>query len=257
MHIKELFDLTGKVAIVTGGGRGLGQQIAEGFAEAGANVVVCSRKPEACEEVSEQLRKIGVESFALKCDVTNPDDVKNVVEKTMERFGRIDILVNNSGASWGAPVEEMPLEAWHKVMNVNVTGTFLMSQAVGKVMIEQNYGKIINIASVAGLKGSNPKFMNAIGYNASKGAVVTFTKDLAVKWGPKGIYVNAIAPGFFPTKMSKGLLDKGAEGILEGTPLRKFGSENDLKGVALFLAAPASDFVSGDIVVVDGGAHAM
>ncbi|MDN3015298.1 SDR family oxidoreductase [Paenibacillus sp. BSR1-1] len=257
MHVQKLFDLTGKVAIVTGGGRGLGQQIAEGFAEAGANVVVCSRKLEACEEVAEGLRKLGVESFALKCDVSNPEDVKNVVEQTVERFGRIDILVNNSGASWGAPVEEMPLEAWQKVMNVNVTGTFLMSQAVGKVMIEQKAGKIINIASVAGLQGSNPKYMNAIGYNSSKGAVVTFTKDLAVKWGPHGIYVNAIAPGFFPTKMSKGLLDEGGEAILEGTPLRKFGSDTDLKGVALFLAAPASNFVTGDIVVVDGGAHAM
>jgi gluconate 5-dehydrogenase len=179
------------------------------------------------------------------------------VKAALEKFGSIDILVNNSGASWGAPAEDMPLEAWHKVMNVNVTGTFLMSQAVGKVMIEQQSGKIINIASVAGLRGSNPKFMNAIGYNASKGAVITFTKDLAVKWGPKGIHVNAIAPGFFPTKMSKGLLDKGAEAILEGTPLRKFGTENDLKGVALLLAAPASDFMTGEIIVVDGGTNAM
>lgn len=257
MHVQKLFDLTGKVAIVTGGGRGLGQQIAEGFAEAGANVVVCSRRVETCEEVAEGLKKLGVESLALKCDVSNPEDVKNVVERTLEKFGRIDILVNNSGASWGAPVEEMPLEAWQKVMNVNVTGTFLMSQAVGRVMIEQKSGKIINIASVAGLKGSNPKYMNAIGYNSSKGAVITFTKDLAVKWGPHGIYVNAIAPGFFPTKMSKGLLDQGGEAILEGTPLRKFGSDTDLKGVALFLATPASDFVTGDVVVVDGGAHAM
>lgn len=257
MHVNKLFDLTGKVAIVTGGGRGLGQQIAEGFAEAGANVVVCSRKLEACQEVSEELKELGVESFAMKCDVTNPDDVRNVVEQTLEKFGRIDILVNNSGASWGAPVEEMPLDAWQKVINVNVTGTFIMSQAVGKVMLEQKSGKIINIASVAGLRGSNPKFMNAIGYNSSKGAVITFTKDLAVKWGPNGIYVNAIAPGFFPTKMSKGLLEKGGEAILEGTPLRKFGSDHDLKGVALFLAAPASDFVTGDVIVVDGGTHAM
>jgi NAD(P)-dependent dehydrogenase (short-subunit alcohol dehydrogenase family) len=257
MHINQLFDLTGKVAIVTGGGRGLGQQIAEGFAESGAHVVVCSRRLEACQEVSEELKKLGVESLAFKCDVSNPDDVRNVVEKTMEKFGRIDILVNNSGASWGAPVEEMPLDAWYKVMNVNVTGTFLMSQAVGRVMIEQKGGKIINIASVAGLQGSNPKYMNAIGYNASKGAVVTFTKDLAVKWGQHGIYVNAIAPGFFPTKMSKGLLDQGGAAILEGTPLRKFGSDTDIKGVAVFLASAASDFVTGDIVVVDGGAHAM
>lgn len=257
MHVNELFSLKGKVAIVTGGGRGLGEQIAEGFAEAGANVVVCSRKLEACEEVSQKLKNLGVESLALKCDITNPEDVKNVVQQTLEKFGRIDILVNNSGASWGAPAEEMPLEAWQKVINVNVTGTFLMSQAAGKVMLEQGSGKIINIASVAGLKGSNPKYMDAIGYNASKGAVITFTKDLAAKWGPRGIYVNAIAPGFFPTKMSKGLLEKSGQGILEGTPLRKFGSDSDLKGVAVFLAAPASDYITGDTVVVDGGTHVL
>lgn len=257
MHVSELFSLKGKVAIVTGGGRGLGEQIAVGFAEAGANVVVCSRRVAACEEVSQKLQEIGVESLALKCDITNPEDVKNVVNQTVEKFGRIDILVNNSGASWGAPAEEMPLEAWQKVMNVNVTGTFLMSQTAGKVMLEQGSGKIINIASVAGLKGSNPKIMDAIGYNTSKGAVITFTKDLAAKWGPRGIYVNAIAPGFFPTKMSKGLLEKSGQAILEGTPLRKFGSDNDLKGVAVFLASPASDYITGDVVVVDGGTHVL
>jgi NAD(P)-dependent dehydrogenase (short-subunit alcohol dehydrogenase family) len=257
MHVSELFSLKGKVAIVTGGGRGLGEQIAIGFAEAGANVVVCSRRVEACEEVSGKLKEIGVGSLALKCDITNPEDVKNVVEQTVEKFGRIDILVNNSGASWGAPAEEMPLEAWQKVLNVNVTGTFLMSQAAGRVMLEQGSGKIINIASVAGLKGSNPKVMDAIGYNASKGAVITFTKDLAAKWGPRGIYVNAIAPGFFPTKMSKGLLEKGGQAILEGTPLRKFGSDTDLKGVAVFLAASASDYITGDVVIVDGGTHVL
>ncbi|SEB14769.1 gluconate 5-dehydrogenase [Thalassobacillus cyri] len=257
MHVKELFDLTGKTAIVTGGGRGLGKQIAEGFAESGANVVVCSRKVEACEEVSESLKKMGVESFALKCDITNPDDIQNVVEQTMERFGTIDILVNNSGATWGAPVEEMPLEAWQKVINVNVTGTFMMSQAVGKVMLEQTTGKIINIASVAGLKGSDPKYMDTIGYNSSKGAVITFTKDLAVKWGPKGIHVNAIAPGFFPTKMSKVLIEQGEDAFLNGTPLRKFGTEDDLKGAAVFLASAASNYVTGETLVVDGGSHAM
>lgn len=257
MKVQELFDLSGKTAIVTGGGRGLGEQIAEGFAEAGANVVVCSRKLEACLEVSEKLKAKGVETIALQCDVSNPDDVENVVKQTLDRFGRIDILVNNSGASWGTPAAEMPLDKWNKVFNVNATGTFLMSQAVGKVMIEQKGGKIINIASVAGLKGSNPKYMDAIGYNASKGAVITFTKDLAVKWGQYGIYVNAIAPGFFPTKMSKGLLDAGGDAILEGTPLKKFGSDSDMKGVALFLASDASNFVTGDVVVVDGGANAM
>ncbi|MEI3613175.1 SDR family oxidoreductase [Pseudogracilibacillus sp. SO30301A] len=257
MHVKELFDLSGKTAVVTGGGRGLGEQIAEGFAEAGANVVVCSRKVENCREVSEKLRKIGVKSLAFKCDVTNRDDIESVVNKTVEEFGRIDILVNNSGATWGAPVDEMPLEAFQKVLNVNVIGTFLMSQAVGKVMTKQEYGKIINIASVAGLKGSNPEYMDTIGYNTSKGGVISFTRDLAVKWGPRGIYVNAIAPGFFPTKMTKVLLEEGGEKILQATPLRKFGSENDIKGVALFLAASASDYITGETIVVDGGSLAM
>ncbi|MBA2874200.1 gluconate 5-dehydrogenase [Anoxybacillus caldiproteolyticus] len=256
MHVLELFKLTGKTAIVTGGGRGLGEQIAIGLAEAGANVVVCSRKVEACEEVKEKLEQLGVRSLALKCDVTNPDDVEAVVQTTVREFGQIDILVNNSGATWGATVEEMPLEAWKKVINVNVTGTFLMSQAVGKVMMKQRCGKIINIASVAGLGGTNPAVMNTIAYNTSKGAVITFTKDLAVKWGEYGIYVNAIAPGFFPTKMSKVVIERGSEQILANTPLKRFGSENDLKGAVLFLASSASDFVTGSLLVVDGGTHA-
>ncbi|WP_077211217.1 SDR family oxidoreductase [Bacillus dakarensis] len=256
MHVKELFDLTGKTAIVTGGGRGLGETIAVGFAEAGANVVVCSRKVEACEEVAEKLRSLGVQALALKCDVANREDVQNVVDQTIEKFGRIDILVNNSGATWGAPAEEMPLEAWEKVMNVNVTGTFLMSQAAGKHMIKQKSGKIINIASVAGLGGSDPKVMDALGYNTSKGAVITFTKDLAVKWGRHNINVNAIAPGVFPTKISRVLIEKGKDYFLEKTPLGRFGTDDDMKGVALFLASNASNFVTGDVIVVDGGTNA-
>lgn len=257
MHVLDLFSLKGKTAIVTGGGRGLGEQIAVGFAEAGANVVVCSRKLEACQEVSERLIELGVKSLALQCDVTNPEDVKRVVDETVREFGRIDILVNNSGATWSSPVSEMPLEAWNKVMDVNITGLFLMSQAAGKVMIEQKSGKIINIASVAGLGGTDPRFMDTIAYNTSKGAVITFTKDLAVKWGQHNINVNAIAPGFFPTKMSKVLIERGKDHILATTPLKKFGSDRDLKGVALFLASNASNFVTGDTLIVDGGTHAM
>ncbi|SEP60211.1 gluconate 5-dehydrogenase [Virgibacillus subterraneus] len=257
MNVLELFKLEGKTAIVTGGGRGLGAQIAQGLAEAGANVVVCSRKLEACLEKSEELKKLGVDSLAFSCDVTNQDDVKKVVDETKAHFGSIDILVNNSGATWGAPVVDMPIEAWQKVMNVNVTGTFLMSQEVGKVMIEQEGGKIINIASIAGFGGTDPRYMDTIGYNTSKGAIMTFTKDLATKWGQHNINVNAIAPGFFPTKMSKGLIHTGKDKILEGTPLNRLGSDADLKGAALFLASKASDYVSGDILSVDGGAHAL
>ncbi len=257
MHVKKLFDLTGKTALVTGGGRGLGAQIAEALAEAGANVVVCSRKREVCQDISNLLKEKGVKSLAFKCDITNPDDVKTVVEETVKQLGSIDILVNNSGATWGAPVADMPLEAWKKVIDVNVTGTFLMSQEAGKVMIKQNSGKIINIASVAGLGGTDPRFMDTIGYNTSKGAIITFTKDLAVKWGQYNVNVNAIAPGFFPTKMSKATIEKGGDKILEHTPLNRLGSEEDLKGVALFLASKASDYMTGETLVVDGGGHAL
>lgn len=257
MSVLDLFCLKGKTAIVTGGGRGLGAQIAQGFAEASANVVLCSRKVEACEEVAAQLAKLGVQTLALACDVTKPEEIANVVEKTLETFGKIDILVNNSGASWGTPAVDMPYEAWQKVFDVNVNGTFLMTQAVGKVMLEQNAGKIINIASIAGLGGTLPDFMDTIGYNASKGAVITLTKDLAVKWGPAGLNVNAIAPGFFPTKMSNVLIERGQDYLMGATPLKRLGSENDLKGVALFLAAAASDYVTGEVIVVDGGMSAI
>ncbi|MCQ6267330.1 SDR family oxidoreductase [Fictibacillus sp. WQ 8-8] len=257
MNVLKLFDLTGKTAIITGGGRGLGQQIAEAFAEAGANVVLCSRKVEACEEAAQKLKQLGIKTLALKCDISNPEDVQSVIDRTLQEFDSIDILVNNSGATWGAPAAEMPYEAWKKVIDVNVTGTFLMSQAAGKVMIEQKSGKIINIASVAGLGGTDPRYMDTIGYNTSKGAVITFTKDLAVKWGQHNINVNAIAPGFFPTKMSKVLIEHGKDAILEGTPLNRFGSDDDLKGAALFLASNASNYVSGDVLIVDGGAHAL
>lgn len=190
MSVMDLFKLEGKTAIVTGGGRGLGAQIAQSFAESGANVVVCSRKLEVCKEKSEELKKLGVDSLAFSCDVTNQEDIKKVVERTVEHFGTIDILVNNSGATWGASVVDMPFEAWEKVITVNVTGTFLMSQEVGKVMIKQKQGKIINIASIAGFGGTDPRFMDTIGYNTSKGAIMTFTKDLAAKWGQYNINVK-------------------------------------------------------------------
>lgn len=257
MTVLDLFSLQGKTAIVTGGGRGLGAQIAQGFAEAGANIVLCSRKVEACEEMAAQLAQLGVQTLALACDVTKPEEIAHVVLKTLETFGKIDILVNNSGASWGAPAVDMPYEAWQKVFDVNVNGTFLMTQAVGKVMLAQKAGKIINIASIAGLGGTLSDFMDTIGYNASKGAVITLTKDLAVKWGPSGVNINAIAPGFFPTKMSNVLIERGQDYLMGATPLKRLGAENDLKGVALFLAAAASDYVTGEVIVVDGGMSAI
>lgn len=257
MHVNKLFNLTGKTAIITGGGRGLGAFIAEAYAEAGADVVVCSRKLENCRETSERLKEKGVKSLAMACDVANPDDVDRTVNETLAAFGKIDILVNNSGTSWGAPFLDMPLDKWHKVMNVNATGTFLMSKAVAEKMKEQKAGKIINMSSVAGLTGAPAPMLDAIGYSASKGAVNAFTKDLAVKMAPFNVHVNAIAPGFFPTKMSRDVLEKNKNMILIGTPLGRFGEKDDIKGVALFLASAASDYITGHVLTVDGGSQAM
>ena len=252
MNIKKLFDLSGRVAIITGGSTGLGRQMAEGLAEMGANLVLCARKKERCGQAAHELKKLGVETLALGCDVKNLDQVRGVVEETISRFGRIDILINNAGTSWGAPVEEMKLEHWNKVIETNLTGTFLFSQAAGKHMAPRRRGKIINIASVAGLQGAPPEFQ-AIGYHASKGGVIAFTKDLACKWGIHNIQVNAIAPGWFPTHMSEVVIEKNKEAFLKRIPLGRFGGDHDLKGAAVFLASDASDFVTGHVLVVDGG----
>jgi NAD(P)-dependent dehydrogenase (short-subunit alcohol dehydrogenase family) len=253
----ELFRLSGKTAVVTGGGRGLGQYMAEALSDAGANVVLCSRKLEALEEVKAEIEGRGGKALALECDVTDPDDVDRAVKETEEAFGAIDVLVNNSGATWGAPAEEMPLDKFDLVVRVNVRGTFLMSQAVGRRMIERGEGgRIINISSVAGLVGGDPQYMQTIGYNSSKGAVISMTRSLATSWARHGINVNAIAPGWFPTKMSGGLIENFEEKMLEDIPLGRFGEPEDIKGAVLFLASPAAAYVTGQTVVVDGGATA-
>jgi NAD(P)-dependent dehydrogenase (short-subunit alcohol dehydrogenase family) len=252
MNIKKLLDLSGRVAIITGGSTGLGRQMAEGLGEMGANLVLCARKKERCEQAAEKLNQLGVKTLALGCDVKNAEQVQAVVNATVSQFGRIDILINNAGTSWGAPVEEMKLEQWNKVIETNLTGTFLFSQAVGKVMVPQRRGKILNIASVAGMRGAPPEFQ-AIGYHASKGGVIAFTKDLACKWGIHNIQVNAIAPGWFPTNMSQAVIERNKETFLSKIPLRRFGNEHDLKGAAVYLASDASDYVTGHVLVVDGG----
>lgn len=250
MH--KLFDLTKKTAIVTGGGTGLGKQMAIALAEAGANVVVCSRKIEACQKTSEQIKEIGTGSRALKCDITNTEEIQNVIDKTKEGFGTIDILINNSGTSWIAPFLDTPPDKWDKVMEVNVKGAFLFSQAVGKVMKQQKSGKIINIASVAGIKGQQATFMDAWPYATSKGAVISMTKDLASKLAPYNVQVNAIAPGFFPTRLTKAL-SHVTDPLLAKIPSGRFGSDEDLKGAAVFLGSNASDYVTGHTLIVDGG----
>jgi gluconate 5-dehydrogenase len=253
--VRHLFDLAGRTAIVTGGGVGLGRQMSEALAEMGANVVLCARKKERCIEAAADFQKLGVKTLALACDVKNPAEIQAVVDAALATFSRIDILVNNAGTSWGAPVEKMRLEHWNKVIETNLTGTFLFCQAVGKHMIAQHSGKIINISSVAGLRGSPPEFQ-AIGYHASKGGVITFTRDLACKWGMHNIQINAIAPGWFPTNMSRVLIDRNKDAFLSRIPLHRFGNDQDLKGAAVFLASPASDYVTGQILAVDGGQSA-
>jgi len=253
-HVFDLFRLDGKTAIVTGGGRGLGEYMAEGLAEAGANVVLCSRKVEACQEVADEIRELGVGALAMRCDVTDEDEVEEVVSASIDEFGGVDILINNSGTSWGAPAEKMPADKIDKVLAVNVRGTFLMAKAVANHMIDREEGGvIINIASVAAFKGSRPGGMQAAGYNASKGGVVSLTRALAGSWAHYGIRVNGIAPGWFPTKMSRGLISQIEDRLLEGIPLQRFGEPDDLKGLALLLASPAGAYVTGQTVVVDGG----
>jgi len=255
VNVKQLFDLTGRVAVVTGGSIGLGRQMAEGLAEMGANVVLCARKKERCQQAAEELQQLGVKALALACDVKNQTSVQELVDTTLSHFGRIDVLINNAGVSWGAPVEQMSLEDWNKVIETNLTGTFLCAQAIGKVMIIQRRGKIINIASIAGLGGAPPE-LPAIGYHASKGGVISFTKDLACKWALHNIQVNAIAPGWFPTHMSKRVLERYGDLFLSHIPMRRFGNDHDLKGAAVFLASDASNYVTGHVLVVDGGQSA-
>src|SRR5437763_8940605 len=254
--VRQLFDLTGRVAIITGGSVGLGRQRAEGLAEMGANLVLCARKKDRCEQAAHELKQLGVETRALACDVNSQDQIQAVVDATVSQFGRIDILINNAGTAWGAPVEEMRLEHWNKVIETNLTGTFLFSQAVGRFMVRQRRGKIINMASVAGMRGGPAEFQ-AIGYHASKGGVIAFTKDLACKWGIHNIQVNAIAPGWFPTRMSEVMIERNRDAFLKKIPLGRFGSDHDLKGAAVFLASDASNFVTGHVLVVDGGLFSM
>jgi gluconate 5-dehydrogenase len=219
----------------------------------GAHVVLCARKKQRCDQTAHELEALGVRALGLECDVTKPEHVERVVDTTIAEFKRIDILVNNAGISWGAHFEDMTLADWHKVLETNLTGTFLFSQAAGRRMIVQRSGKIINMASVAGLGGAPAEMVEATAYHASKGAVVTMTKDLACKWARHNIQVNAIAPGWFPTHMSEWVIEHKKDLLLESIPLRRFGSDDDLKGAAIFLASDASAYVTGHVLVVDGG----
>lgn len=257
MGTDTLFSLQNKVAIVTGGGRGLGLAISHALAEAGSNIVICSRKEANCKNVARDIERLGVHAIGYKCDITNRDNIVSLKDFVLKEFGKIDILVNNSGATWGAPTEHYPIDGWNKVIKVNVTGTFLCSQIIGSQMIEEGGGKIINVSSVTGTVGFKPEIMDAIAYNTSKGAVDAFTKDLAVKWAKHHVNVNAIAPAFFRTDLTRETMDKAGEHILNHVPMGRFGELSDIKGSVVFLASTASDYITGIILYVDGGFRAM
>ncbi len=258
MSVMKLFDLTGKVALITGGSRGLGLQMGTALGEMGAKLAITARKRDELEQARKQLGGLGIEALPLPCDLQNVDAIDPMVEAALAHYGRIDILVNNAGATWGAPAEDHPLEAWQKLVNLNLTATFLVTQAVGKRwMIPNRQGHIVVIASIAGLGGSLPEHMKTIAYNTTKGGLVNFTRALAAEWGQYGINVNAIAPGFFPSKMTQGALDKMGDTLAAQTPLRRLGSDEDLKGLVVLLASEASRHITGQIIAVDGGVSAV
>ena len=255
--VKQLMNLEGRVSVVTGGATGLGLQMATALAEAGSNVVICSRKLENCEHAAHEVEKLGVKTLAIGCDVTKADQVEAMKDAVLKKFGRVDVLVNNAGRAWVAPPEEMPLERWQQVLDLNITAPFLCSQVLGREMIKVKRGKIVNIASIAGLVGRNPKAYNSIAYGTSKGALVNFTRDLAVKWAHHNIQVNAICPGFFVTPINVKMFDKNRDQVLREIPLGRTGSDDDLKGIVVLLASDASNFMTGAIIPVDGGTVAL
>jgi NAD(P)-dependent dehydrogenase (short-subunit alcohol dehydrogenase family) len=256
---QELFSLQGKTALVTGGSRGLGLQMAEALGEQGARIVISSRKQGELDEAVAYLTARGIDASAIAADLSQDAHVQPFVEAAIHRLGQIDILVNNAGASWGAPAEDYPAEAWDKVMNLNVRSVFLVAQAVGKLsMIPNRSGRIINISSIAGLAGNPPGTMQTLAYNTSKAAVINFTRTLAGEWGRYGITVNSIAPGFFPSKMTKGILAAvGAEALAKNAPLNRLGDDEDLKGAVVLFASDAGKHITGQTLAIDGGVSAV
>jgi NAD(P)-dependent dehydrogenase (short-subunit alcohol dehydrogenase family) len=250
--LNELYDLTGRVAIVTGGSRGLGEEMAEGLAEAGAALMLCARREQWLTPTLETLRGRGFTVEGMVCDVANPEQVKAVVDKTVAVYGKVDILVNNAGISWGEEPETMPLDKWQKVIDVNLTGAFLFSQAAGREMLKRKYGRIINIASIAGLHAS-VNGSHYAGYAASKAGLMGLTRELAASWGRSNIRVNAIAPGFFHSRLADPAIVHAEPHIKATSPIPRVGDAGELKGVAVFLAADASNYITGQTIVVDGG----
>jgi NAD(P)-dependent dehydrogenase (short-subunit alcohol dehydrogenase family) len=255
MNVRQLLDLTGRNALVTGGSRGLGLQIAEALGEMGAKVAITARKKDELDEAVSHLTSLHIESFSFVCDIGKREQITPLADAVLKKFGKVDILVNNAGATWGAPAEDHPLEAWDKLVNVNLTGAFLLSQQIAKrSMIPNKWGRIINTASIAGLAASDPRVVRTVAYNATKHGLVGLTRQLAAEWGAHGITVNAICPGFFPSRMTKATLGKDMQLILDTTPTGRLGNDEDLKGLVVLLASEASRHITGQAIAVDGGA---
>ncbi len=251
-HIRDLFDLTGKIAIVTGGSRGLGKEMAEGLAEAGASLMLCARRAKWLDETLEEFRAKNFNVAGKLCDVSKPVEIEIFVNETIKSFGKIDVLINNAGISWGAIPEEMPLGKWRQVLDVNLTGCFLFAQATAREMLKKQSGSIINITSISGLTSSaNGPFY--AGYAASKAGLIGLTRELAASWGRKGIRVNAIAPGFFHSRLADPVIDFYERSIQQTNAIPRIGQEGELKGAAVFLASDASSYITGQTIIVDGG----
>jgi NAD(P)-dependent dehydrogenase (short-subunit alcohol dehydrogenase family) len=255
VNVRQLLDLKGKTALVTGGSRGLGLQMAEALGEMGARIAITARKKDELEATVSRLEKQGISAKAYVCDIGRREAIAPVAEEILRDFGKIDILVNNAGATWGAPAEDHPLEAWDKLVSVNLTGAFVLTQLVGKrSMIPAKWGRIINVASIAGLMGQDKRIVQTLAYNATKGGLVNFTRALAADWGEYGITVNAICPGFFPSRMTRATLDTTGALIRDWTPTKRLGNDEDLKGLTVLLASEASRHITGQAIAVDGGA---
>jgi NAD(P)-dependent dehydrogenase (short-subunit alcohol dehydrogenase family) len=253
--VRQLLDLGGKSALVTGGSRGLGLQIAEGLGEMGAKIAITARKQNELDEALAHLHGKKIRAEAWVCDMGRREAIVPVADEVLKKFGRVDILVNNAGATWGAPAEEHPLDAWDKLVGLNLTAVFVLTQHIGrKSMIPAHWGRVINIASIAGLMGQDPRIVRTIAYNATKGGLVNFTRALAAEWGSHGITVNAICPGFFPSKMTQATLGTTGELIRDWTPTKRLGNDEDLKGLAVLLASEGSRHITGQAIAVDGGA---
>jgi NAD(P)-dependent dehydrogenase (short-subunit alcohol dehydrogenase family) len=255
----SLFDLSGKTALITGGSRGLGLQMAEALGSAGARIVLSSRKADDLQQAQAHLKQLGIDADWVAGDGSKDADIAMLADAALEKLDHVDILINNAGASWGAAAEDHPVEAWDKVFNINMRGLFLLTQQIAKrSMIPRQYGRILNVASIAGLRGNPLGTMQTIAYNTSKGAVVNFTRALAGEWGKYNITVNALAPGFFPSKMSEKLIKTiGEKAMASHAPLQRLGDDEDLKGAALLFTSDAGKHITGQILAIDGGTSAV